>query len=305
MYTIDVENISKWYGTQEVLKSLHFKIGKGEVVGFLGPNGAGKTTTMKLLTGSIPYTEGSIKICNMEVAENLIAIKRCIGYLPEQNPLYGDMYVKEFLHFVASTFQIKQKNAKVNALIEQIGLQTEFKKKIKYLSKGYRQRIGLAQALINDPKVLILDEPTTGLDPNQLIEIRNLIKRIGQERTVLFSTHITQEVEAVCNRAIIIDKGKIVEDLDWRVQSHLNLEQRIMIDVEFIDAILVSDLEAMSEVVSVETITDRHFRLICHKDIREQLFDLALQKQNKTITLQIVNRSIEEVFREKTAERKS
>ena len=211
--SIVVSNISKSYGTQQVLKNVNFSIGEGEVVGFLGPNGAGKTTTMRILTGSVDYEEGSVKICGNEVKSNPMETKKNIGYLPEQNPLYPDMYVKEYLLFTADIYKLeKEKQARVDEVIDLVGLRPEYKKKIGQLSKGYRQRVGLAQALIHNPKVLILDEPTTGLDPNQLVEIRNLIKEVGKNRTVLFSTHIMQEIEAVCNRVIIINKGEIVAD---------------------------------------------------------------------------------------------
>ncbi|MDR2841239.1 MAG: ATP-binding cassette domain-containing protein, partial [Paludibacter sp.] len=210
--SISITNLSKKYGSQTVLNNISLEIGNGEVVGFLGPNGAGKTTTMRIVCGSLPYDSGSVRVCDAEVKDNALYTKSLIGYLPEQNPLYADMYVKEYLLFVASAFKIKNKAQRVEQLIDTVGLRAEFKKKIGQLSKGYRQRVGLAQALIPDPKVLILDEPTTGLDPNQLDEIRNLIREIGKNRTVLLSTHIMQEIKAICNRVIVINKGEIVAD---------------------------------------------------------------------------------------------
>jgi ABC-2 type transport system ATP-binding protein len=210
--SIKVENLTKIYGSQKAIDSISFEVNAGEIVGFLGPNGAGKSTTMKILTGFIPANEGVVKIVNLEINDNPIEIKKNIGYLPEQNPLYLDMFVKEFLTFIGELYEIKGKVLKerINEMIELVGLQKEQNKKIGQLSKGYRQRVGLAQALIHEPKVLILDEPTTGLDPNQIVEIREVIKNTGKNKAVLFSTHIMQEVEAICDRVIIINQGKIV-----------------------------------------------------------------------------------------------
>lgn len=211
--SIEVSQLSKTFGEQTAVNKISFKIPKGEVVGFLGPNGAGKSTTMKMITGYIPPTEGSVKVCEKEVGENLLYIQKKIGYLPESNPMYYDMYVREYLEFLAQVHQlgaIKQK--RIQEVIELTGLLKEEKKKIGALSKGYKQRVGLAQAIIHNPEVLILDEPTSGLDPNQIVEIRELIKSFGKEKTVMLSTHIMQEVEAMCNRVIIINKGNVVID---------------------------------------------------------------------------------------------
>ncbi len=212
--SIVIKNISKVYGTQKALDNVSLSIGEGEIVGLLGPNGAGKSTMMKILTCFIPPTEGSAEICGYDIFEHQMEIKRSVGYLSEQNPLYYDMYVREFLLLVAGIHKIERKlrKARVEEVIALTGLEKEANKKIGTLSKGYKQRVGLAQALIHDPKVLILDEPTTGLDPNQLLEIRNLIKQIGQSKTILLSTHIMQEVEAVCSRVIIINNGRLVAD---------------------------------------------------------------------------------------------
>lgn len=212
--SITVQNLTKTYGTQRAIDSLTFTINKGEIVGFLGPNGAGKSTTMKIITGFLSATEGSVEVEGLNVTEQPIEVKKRIGYLPEHNPLYVDMYVREFLDLMGSLYGIERKKLKsrVAEIIELVGLSAEQHKKIGQLSKGYRQRVGLAHALIHDPEVLILDEPTTGLDPNQLIEIRGLIKSIGKEKTVILSTHIMQEVEALCERVIIINHGKIVAD---------------------------------------------------------------------------------------------
>jgi ABC-2 type transport system ATP-binding protein len=212
--SIKIQNLSKVYGSQKAVDNISFEINKGEIVGFLGPNGAGKSTTMKILTGYIPDTEGTAEVNGFDVKTNPMQVKQTIGYLPEHNPLYLDMYVREFLEFVGSMYGLSGKNLKnrIDEVIELVGLSIEKHKKIGQLSKGYRQRVGIAQALIHDPEVLILDEPTTGLDPNQLVEIRNLIKQIGQNKTVVFSTHIMQEVEAICDRVVIINRGKIVAD---------------------------------------------------------------------------------------------
>lgn len=212
--SIVIKNISKVYGTQKALDNVSLSIGEGEIVGLLGPNGAGKSTMMKILTCFIPPTEGSAEICGYDIFEHQMEIKRSVGYLSEQNPLYYDMYVREFLLLVAGIHKIERKlrKARVEEVIALTGLEKEANKKIGTLSKGYKQRVGLAQTLIHDPKVLILDEPTTGLDPNQLLEIRNLIKQIGQSKTILLSTHIMQEVEAVCSRVIIINNGRLVAD---------------------------------------------------------------------------------------------
>jgi ABC-2 type transport system ATP-binding protein len=210
--SIIAENVTKSYGTQQALNGVSFQIDKGQIVGFLGPNGAGKSTMMKIITCYIPPTSGNISVCGFDVMEQSTQAKKCIGYLPELNPLYTDMYVREYLSFVGGMYKIHNLKSRVEEMIETVGLQPEAHKKIETLSKGYRQRVGLAQALIHDPEVLILDEPTSGLDPNQLVEIRNLIVKVGKTKTVMLSTHIMQEVEAMCDRAFIIDRGKIVAD---------------------------------------------------------------------------------------------
>ncbi|NCA79941.1 MAG: ATP-binding cassette domain-containing protein [Sphingobacteriia bacterium] len=210
--SLSIQNVSKHYGSQLVLDNINIHLNAGEIVGFLGPNGAGKSTLMKIITGSIEADNGNVAVCGHKVSSNNLITKQLIGYLPEHNPLYLDMYVKEYLTFVAGFYDIKNKDKRVLEMIERTGLSNECHKKIGQLSKGYRQRVGLAQALIHNPQVLILDEPTTGLDPNQILEIRQLISDFGKDRTVLFSTHIMQEVQALCQRVIIINKGKIVAD---------------------------------------------------------------------------------------------
>jgi ABC-2 type transport system ATP-binding protein len=212
--SIIIKDLTKTYGSQKAIDAISFEIQQGEIVGFLGPNGAGKSTTMKILTGYLPATSGEAMVNGINVAQNPMATKRSIGYLPEHNPLYLDMYVKEFLNFAGSLFDMttSERQQRISEVTEMVGLKAEQHKKIEQLSKGYRQRVGLAHALLHNPDILILDEPMTGLDPNQLVEIRQLIQTIGQNKTVIFSTHIMQEVEAICSRIIIINKGKIVAD---------------------------------------------------------------------------------------------
>jgi len=210
--SININNINKFYGKQQALTDVSFTLNKGEIVGFLGPNGAGKSTLMKIITCYLQQDSGKVQVCNLDIQEQDLQVKAKIGYLPEHNPLYADMYVKEYLSFVGGIYKVENLNNRIAEIILQIGLIPEQSKKIGELSKGYRQRVGLAAALLHNPEVLILDEPTTGLDPNQLVEIRNLIKEVGKDKTVLLSTHIMQEVDKMCNRVIIISKGKIVDD---------------------------------------------------------------------------------------------
>ena len=210
--SIEVKNLYKYYGDQAAVKDISFTVNSGEIVGFLGPNGAGKSTTMKIITGFIPSSNGEVKVCGISVDVDSLETRKKIGYLPEHNPLYLDMYVKEYLEFVGNIYKIKNVRQRVDEMIKSVGLEVEQGKKIGMLSKGYRQRVGLAAAIIHDPEVLILDEPTSGLDPNQLVEIRDLIKSIGKKKTVMLSTHIMQEVEAICDRVVIINKGEIVAD---------------------------------------------------------------------------------------------
>ena len=299
--SISISNLSKKYGEQTVLNNINFEIGEGEVVGFLGPNGAGKTTTMKILAGALGYQSGSAKICGMEVSVNQLKTSSLVGYLPEHNPLYTDMYVKEYLLFVAETYKLgKDKEQRVNELIDKVGLRPEFHKKIGQLSKGYRQRVGLAQALIPNPKVLILDEPTTGLDPNQLEEIRGLIREIGKDKTVLLSTHIMQEIKAICNRVIVINKGEIVADYSDLSKIRAFDENSFHLEVEFAEPVKVESLEKLENVSSVNAISETHFTLIASEDIRSNVFDFAVKAKNKILTLKTVERSMEDVFRELT-----
>jgi len=299
--SIYISGLSKNYGDQTVLNNISLNIGEGEIVGFLGPNGAGKTTTMKILTGALPYSRGSVKICGSEVKDNPLFASSVTGYLPEQNPLYPDMYVKEYLGFVADMYQLKKnKKQRVNDVMDMVGLRPEFHKKIGQLSKGYRQRVGLAQALIPDPKVLILDEPTTGLDPNQIEEIRSLIRETGKDRTVLFSTHILQEIKAICNRVIVINKGEIVADypdissISTFDASHLRFE------VEFINDIDETELLKLKNIINICRSGKGKYSIVASGDIREEIFDFALKSGNKILTMKALEKSMEEVFRELT-----
>jgi ABC-2 type transport system ATP-binding protein len=299
--SISISHLTKKYGEQTVLNDINFEIGEGEVVGFLGPNGAGKTTTMRILAGALSYSTGSAKICNIEVKENQLKTSSMVGYLPEQNPLYADMYVKEYLLFVAETYRLgKEKEQRVNELIDKVGLRPEFHKKIGQLSKGYRQRVGLAQALIPNPKVLILDEPTTGLDPNQLEEIRSLIREIGKDKTVLLSTHIMQEIKAICNRVIVINKGNIVADYSDLSKIKAFSENNLHFEVEFAEAVHPDEIGELEYITGVEAISDKHFTLIASTDIRADIFDFATKTNNKILTIKAVERSMEEVFRSLT-----
>lgn len=298
--SISISRLSKHYGMRQALKEVGFNIGRGEVVGFLGPNGAGKTTVMRILAGSLGYDEGSVRVCGEEVKEAPMKTKQNVGYLPEHNPLYPDMYVKEYLLSVAQMHRLKssEQRPRVEQLIDLVGLRPEARKKIGQLSKGYRQRVGLAQALIHDPRVLILDEPTTGLDPNQLTEIRNLIRETGKNRTVLFSTHIMQEIEAVCNRVIVINKGEIVADYPDVSQLKNGVQNEYHIEVEFL---LPVGALSIASILSLQTSDNKTFRIVAQTDIRQEIFDYAVQLDNKIMAISLLNRSMEDVFRELTA----
>ncbi len=299
--SISISQLSKKYGNQLVINNISFEIGEGEVVGFLGPNGAGKTTTMKILTGALAYENGSVKICGLEVKDNTLQTNALTGYLPEQNPLYMEMYVKEYLLFVAETYNIgKDKHKLVEELIDKVGLRPEFQKKIGQLSKGYRQRVGLAQALIPNPKVLILDEPTTGLDPNQLEEIRNLIREIGKDKTVLLSTHIMQEIKAICSRVIVINKGEIAADFPDISKISLFDENNFQIEVEFQNEVKTADIELIKGISSVLENGQNKFTIISTADIRADIFDFAVKNNNKILMLKEIERTMEEVFRNLT-----
>lgn len=301
--SIEVKNITKIYGQQKALDNVSFNVANGEIVGFLGPNGAGKSTMMKILTGYIPQTEGSAKVCGFDIITKSMEVRRMVGYLPESNPLYGDMYVKEYLRFVAGMHHVNgNKTTLVNKMVEMTGLGLEQKKKIKTLSKGYKQRVGLAQALIHDPKVLILDEPTSGLDPNQLIEIRNLIRDIGKQKTVMLSTHIMQEVEAVCQRVIIVDSGKIVTDKNVAdIQDEMQDEYQYF-ECEFDKAVPKEELMTIRDITNATETGANHWIIEAKKenDIRSDLFKWAVSKDITVLTIKKSETSLETVFHKVT-----
>lgn len=301
--SIIVNNISKIYAEQKAVDGISFEVKKGEILGFLGPNGAGKSTTMKMLTCYIPPSSGNATVCGFDIIEQPLDVRKKIGYLPENNPLYYDMYVKEFLEFALNIQGLPVANSKqsIKNVIDLVGLQVEQHKKIGQLSKGYKQRVGLAQALIHDPEILILDEPTSGLDPNQLADIRNLIKELGKEKTILFSTHIMQEVEAVCDNVVIINKGKIVaNDKTSSLQTRLSGE--VLIEVEFENAISETELKQIGNIHSVEKISDTSFILHGQESIqlRKNIFAFAVSKNNALLTLKQETKSLENIFQQLT-----
>jgi ABC-2 type transport system ATP-binding protein len=301
--SINITKLSKNFGQQKVLDDVCFDIDKNGVVGFLGPNGAGKTTTMRIIAGALPYETGSVKVCGHEVKDAPLKIKSLIGYLPEQNPLYEEMYVKEYLLFIADVYKLGQyRNKKVDEMIDKVGLRAEFRKKIGQLSKGYRQRVGLAQALIHEPKVLILDEPTTGLDPNQLEEIRTLILDLGKDRTVLLSTHIMQEVKALCNRVIIINKGKIAADFEDLSSIHSLNRDIFQVEVEFFKKPEAKEIESIPCILKVNFLDETRLLIVASEDIRSEIFDFSVKQGNKILLMKLVEQEIEQVFRSLTAE---
>lgn len=295
--SIEVKGISKLYGEQKALNNVSFSLKKGEVVGFLGPNGAGKSTMMKILTGYIPQSEGEAKVTSYDVSEDILKVQQNVGYLPEHNPQYLDMYVKEYLNFVAGTYGTSKD--RVEEVIEQTGITPEKSKKIAQLSKGYRQRIGLAAALIHNPEVLILDEPTTGLDPNQLVQIRNLIKEVGKEKTVLLSTHIMQEVEEMCSRVIIINKGEIV--LDSPTSELSNVAKTNVVHVEFDGDIKEQSLKKIEGVKKVSKV-GKAWELTSNasEDLRPKLFEFAVENNVKVLEVGQREQNLEGLFRDIT-----
>ena len=295
--SISVSEVSRFYGAQQALKQVSFNIQSGEVVGFLGPNGAGKSTMMKILTGFLPASSGNISICGHDVTEQSVNFRNKIGYLPEHNPLYLDMYVAEYLQFVASVYKINKKRKRVDEMIACTGLESERHKKINALSKGYRQRVGLAQALLPDPEVLILDEPTTGLDPNQITGVRDLIKNLGKSKTVLLSTHIMQEVKAICERVIIIHNGAIVADAQPHELENLNLKEEQLVEVEFDRAIAPELLISLSGVSSVQQTTNGWLITSASGiDLRPALFHFAVENNLVILEMKQKQQSLEEVF---------
>ena len=299
--SVKVENLTKVYGEQKAIDQISFQAKDGEVLGFLGPNGAGKTTTMKILTGFIPQTEGKASVCGFDVEEHPMEVRKRIGYLPEHNPLYKDMYVKEYLSFVAGLHKVKKGKEKVDEMIELTGLEREQKKLIGALSKGYRQRVGLAQAMLHDPQVLILDEPTSGLDPNQLVDIRNLIKTLGKEKTVIFSTHIMQEVQAICDRVLIVNKGVLVAD-DPIDQLQARVAGEVVVTVEFMQLVHKNQLEKIKGVDSVKKLAKNRWQLRSpqEKDIRPAVFQFAVDQQLTLLEMHKEVFSVEDVFQKLT-----
>ncbi len=301
--SISVSGISKLYGTQRALNNVSFEIKSGEIVGFLGPNGAGKSTMMKILTCYIPQSEGTAKICDIKVDEDGLAVRQKVGYLPEHNPLYLEMYVKEYLHFMGSMHGNISK-ATVQEMIDKVGLTPEQHKKLGQLSKGYRQRAGLAAALLHNPEVLILDEPTTGLDPNQLVEIRNLIKEIGKEKTVMLSTHIMQEVEVLCDRVIIINKGEVVADQP--VASLKNLSKEKHFTVEFDVPTTAAALKKALDVKAVKDLGNNRWEITTATDldVRTSVFQFAVNAQMVVLELKQKEQSLEQYFQKLTEKSK-
>lgn len=298
--SVKIEHLSKLYGSQRAVDDISFEVGKGEVLGFLGPNGAGKTTTMKIITTFIPQSEGTVTVSGFDTVKAPMEVKKRVGYLPESNPLYYDMYVREYLEFVARAHKLGNAKARISEMIKVTGLTPESKKKIGQLSKGYKQRVGIAQAMLHDPEVLILDEPTAGLDPNQLVEVRKLIKAIGEEKTVILSTHIMQEVEAICDRVIIINKGKLVAD-----DTPDNLQQRVKgstaVSVEFKENVSAESLKKISGVKSVQQQGKEWLLQSAGKtDLREAVSRFAKENNLTLLTLKVEESSLEEVFKSLT-----
>lgn len=299
--SIAVQSLKKVYGRQTAVNNISFSVNQGEIVGFLGPNGAGKSTTMKILTGYLQPDGGTALIAGMDVTKDPLATKSRIGYLPESNPLYYDMYVREHLQFMAEVHGISDKKGRIHTVINQVGLTPESHKKIGQLSKGYKQRVGLAAALIHDPEVLILDEPTTGLDPNQIIEIREVIRSLGAQKTILFSTHILQEVEAVCSRVIIINKGNLIADNNLKdlQASH----SKPVIRVQFKEALEAQWLErAVTSLKELQKISAFEWQLEAADPIeaKKQLLALSVEQNLNIVSLQSSDQSLEDVFRSLT-----
>lgn len=298
--SIKVLGVSKLYDQQKALDQVSFEINSGEIVGFLGPNGAGKSTMMKIITGFIPQTSGQVFVNDQIVDAEAIDIRQQIGYLPEHNPLYLDMYVREYLRFVGGLYRIDKIKDRVEEMIELTGLQIESSKKIGALSKGYRQRVGLAQALIHDPSVLILDEPTSGLDPNQIVEIRDLIARVGLKKTVMLSTHIMQEVEAICGRIIIINKGQIVAAESTQNASNILHSTEIITQIELSKTINSSVFKQIKGINEAQNIKDQIWVIRSQMDVRQQIFDLAIKENFSILSMQLVEKTLEQIFQEVT-----
>ena len=299
--SVTVEHLTKEYGPQKAVNNISFEAKPGEVLGFLGPNGAGKTTTMKIITCFIPQTEGNVSVCGYNVSSDPMEVRKQIGYLPEHNPLYLDMYVREYLRFIAGLHKIGKPNQRIDEMISLTGLEREQHKLIGALSKGYRQRVGLAQALIHDPQVLILDEPTSGLDPNQLADIRRLIKDLGKEKTVIFSTHIMQEVKAICDRVVIINKGKLVaDDTIDHLQSDASSES--VITVEFQTKVAIQKLQKLKGAKKVNNLAANKYQITADvkADLRPDIFDFAVAEGVKLLEMKKEVFEMDEVFQQLT-----
>lgn len=297
--SISVNNLSKNYGAQKAVDGISFTVNKGEIVGFLGPNGAGKSTTMKMITGYLPASAGSATVCDITVVEGGNETKKKIGYLPEANPLYFDMYVREYLDFVSNVHHVKNKKQKIEAVIKTVGLTIEASKKVGQLSKGYKQRVGLAAALIHDPEVLILDEPTSGLDPNQIVEIREVIKKLGENKTVLFSSHILQEVQAICDRVIIINKGKIV--VDDTLSNLLSNKHYNELRLEIRESVHAETFEGIQNITQLNANTWL-FKTDDADALKRRLMEISLQKNLNIVSLQSeAAGSLEDIFRTLTS----
>jgi len=301
--SVIVENLTKIYGTQHAVNNISFEAKKGEILGFLGPNGAGKSTTMKILTCFVPQTSGKATVCGFDVEKDSMELRKKIGYLPENNPLYKDMYVEEYLLFIAGLHKVDNKKKSVEEMIERTGLTPERHKLINALSRGYKQRVGLAQAMLHNPEVLILDEPTSGLDPNQLVDIRQLIKELGKEKTVIFSSHIMQEVQALCDRVIIINKGKLVandsiEDLRRKVSGET------IITVEFQGNTSADALKKINNIQSVKSLGEGRYQLTgnTESDSRAEIFKFAVDNKLVLLELRCEISSIEDIFQKLTKE---
>ncbi len=300
--SISVQHLTKRYGAQTAVNDISFTANSGEILGFLGPNGAGKSTTMKIITGYLAADAGDIAVCGEAVSSGTKNTKKHIGYLPESNPLYTDMYIKEYLHFVAGVHGIKNKKEAVEKVIAKTGLKPEAGKKIGQLSKGYRQRVGLAAAIIHDPEVLILDEPTTGLDPNQILEIRQVIRELGKNKTVLLSSHIMQEVEALCDRVIIINKGNIVANDSMKDLKQQKAGQEFVV-VVFNETVNTSDLEKLPGAAGV-SVQGKEYKIITKNadQFRRALLEYSVQKNINIVSMQQASNSMEEIFRKLTGE---
>jgi ABC-2 type transport system ATP-binding protein len=300
--SIEAKGVSKYYGKQKALDEVSFKISSGEIVGFLGPNGAGKSTMMKIITGYFPPNEGDIYVIGLDAVENSLEVRKKVGYLPEHNPLYPEMYVTEYLKFVAGIYKVKNKKERVEEIIKMVGLSPERHKKIRELCKGYKQRVGLAQALIHDPDVLVLDEPTSGLDPNQLVEIRKLIRDIGKEKTVMLSTHIMQEVEAICDRVIIINEGRIVADAPVSEMKNMGNAEGYSLEVEVNEAIseeLLSVINGVDKVISKSGL-NYSIEISSAKDIRAEISKAISDDGKAVLSMVRKEKSMEDVFKELT-----